>query len=183
MRYCTFEFVATIPSAAYLRERRIGYFWRETTTSSPAITKRDVSPMSSLKRRERSPSPARVARGASKRALIAEGSPARPDVLKASTRAECPLRAVHRTLAGARVGLPLIDRQAQEANIKDFVATRNRLGRGGCVYVCGAPGTGKSATVVSFLAALLVLGRWSYVTHCVHIIDESFGRAAGVVAL
>lgn len=139
--------------------------------------------MSSLKRRERSPSPARAERGASKRALIAEGSPARPDGLKPSTRAECPLRAVHRTLAGARVGLPLIDRQSQEASIKDFVTTRNRLGRGGCVYVCGAPGTGKSATVVSIPAALLVLPDASHDVHCIHAVDESFGRDAGVVAL
>ena len=127
-------------------------FWRENPPSGPATF---FPLMSSLKRRERSPSPTRVERCKQKRLLSAEGSPVRaeaPALAKVGARAECHLLAVQRGLTAARVGFPLVDRRSQEDSVREFVTSRNSSGRGGTLYVCGAPGTGKTATVVRVAA-------------------------------
>lgn len=60
----------------------------------------------------------------------------------------CRLRAASRRLAPTGTTFPVVSRDAQERELVEFILGHVGSGTGAALYVAGAPGTGKSATVV-----------------------------------
>lgn len=101
--------------------------------------------MASLKRRDVALSPPSSPLKLAKCAVSADGSPAR----KWAPASRCGVVALQKALSVDFPEAGLVDRAIQATKLTDFITSHVERRQGGSLYVCGAPGTGKSATTVS----------------------------------
>lgn len=135
------------PACCFWRERKVIQFWRENHQRFFTFSCGNVmSSGSSDSGDGPSPFPTALRLSSNRPPASSDYTPPRRPTL--AKNPDCCVFEVSRALSADAGTCGLVDRHTQEAKLTDFVVSHVKGGKAGVLYVCGAPGTGKTATTV-----------------------------------